>query len=308
MRRSTSRAALALCLAAAFGSASCSIGDKSARAERIQRSVAALATVDTIAEISYELALDAPQIAASARRSPSTTNSQLGQFLAARASVTTRAELEPGARRATVTVGDEAAPSAVFDDTEIFVKRRNARPTERRTWARLDLADLRFDRGIGIDDLAAPALSRATAIAINPVYFVELVVGALAGSVKVVGTPKVDGVHTTQYRFNLSFDKAITDLDFGDDARATRLGVFRQLGIRKDVVSAAAWLDTDGGLRRMRIEVPVELGPLERHDLTVTVDLAPAPNDVFVTPPSPETAVTYSALGRLVRAGLPEEA
>ena len=52
--------------------------------------------------------------------------------------------------------------------------------------------------------------------------------------------------------------------------------------------------------------MPVQTSPIEKQTLTLTIDLAPATENIFVTPPDPEATVTYETLGRLVRASLPE--
>lgn len=287
----------------------CGLGDKTERAARIQASVAAIADADLSARFVYALAVDDDALAEATATTISTADRRrFGGVLEARNSLAVNAQLEPGKRRAAVTVADEAEPAAIFRANEIFVRRRNARETERRVWARYDIEELGYKRSLGLDGLETPALARATALAINPLFFVELVTGALGGSVKVTGRDRIGGVEATHYAFNLSFDKAMKSLGFGDDKRATRLAVFRQFGIDKDVVPGEAWISRDGHVRKLIVTVPVAVDTLRTHELTVTAEFSPATGNVHVAPPAPDETVTYDALARLVRAGLSDEA
>ena len=196
--------------------------------------------------------------------------------------------------------------AAIFEDSTVFVKRQNLRPTERRTWARLDFARLpESEPRPPSDDLAGNASLVAVATTANPSYLLDLATGALAGSAKRIGTAEIEGVPFTRYSANVSFDKASTERELEDDALETRSLMYRLLGFREDIVPAQFWIAADGSLRRMRIEVPQRVNRRRSDRLVVTLDLVgPAPAGVSAGPAADET-VTYLRYGRLLRAASP---
>jgi hypothetical protein len=303
-RRSTTVAVVTLGLAA---STACGIGDKQALADQIHGSRQAVAdaspaigTLHLELETPREASNGAAALAAAAGAPGATGPSTL----------TLQISLDGTTRRARAALDDPAVErAALFDDTQVFVRRQNARPTERRTWARLDLADLvETERPITADELEPPQILAGIAATLNPVYLVELVEGALAGSVERRGTEPAGGIDAVRYDANISFDKALTELDFDDEAREVRMRLFHLLGAREDVVPASIWLDPEGRLRKLRLELDQRIDRRRSNTLVATLELHGFGGEAALEHPAGEATVTYERFGRLVRSALPTQA
>lgn len=295
--------------ALATSSAACGLGDKQALADRIHASRQAVADASPAGgTLTYEL-----------RQTPggSDSTAQLAALAGATGAVgaptiSVQVVLDGRDRRARSswpTVEGAVERTTTFHDTEVFVRRQNARATERRTWARLDLDKIVEDeRPLALREMAPPAVLNAVTTTVNPVYLLELVEGALAGSVERKGDDVIGDVAVARYEANISFDKALTGLDFDDDEREVRLRLFRLLGVTKDVVPAELWLDAEGRLRRLRIELEQRVDRQRSIGLTVTLELASFGDATSLEGPPDESVVTYERFGRLVRSAMPEEA
>lgn len=286
----------------------CGLGDRQRNAEVIHRSRARVADADTaVGTLHLELEVDESAM----DRLEAAQRERLAEALAGsagRPELTVQTGLDARTRRARVSFGDATGPGSVFADTAVFVRRQNARPTERRTWATLDLADLPDkERPLDASDMTPGAILTAVASTVNPVYLLELAEGALAGSVKRGGTDAVAGAEVTRYDANISLDKAITQLDFDDDERKIRLRLFHLLGARKDVLPASFWIDGEGRLRRMQVEFEQRVTRQRKNSLTATLELTAFVGE-DLDAPAPEETVEYEAFGRLVRSALPEGA
>ena len=298
----------ALALGLAAGTA-CGIGDKQDLADKIhgsRRAVAeaspAVGTLHLELEIATEAASDAAALAAAAGAgAPS---------LAGPPTLTLQISLDGATRRARAALDDPAVErAALFDDTEVFVRRQNARPTERRTWARLDLASLvETERPITADELEPAQILAAVGATLNPVYLLDLVEGALAGSVERRASEPAGGVDAIRYAANISFDKALTELDFDDDEREVRMRLFHLLGARQDVVPASIWIDAEGRLRKLRVELDQRVDRRRSNTLVATLELHGFGGEVALEHPAGEATVTYERFGRLVRSALPVQA
>lgn len=312
-RRRTAAAWIALAGVAASG---CGIADKQAQADRLHASRQRVADASPAAgTLRFELTIDdsqRDQLEAEQRELLEQALAQAGP--AGKPSIVFAAGLD--ARRRSARVAPNAAAGAaspgealaIFADTRVFVRRQNARPTERRKWATLDLDDLiERERPLDVDDMAPGAVLNAVASTVNPLYFVDLVAGALAGSVRVTGSESVAGIATTRYDANISFDKALTELDLDDDQRETRMRLFRLLGARKDVVPASIWLDAEGRLRRLKLELEQRISRQRANQLTVVLELVEFGGQLALDPPARDVTVTYDRFGRLVRSALPPE-
>lgn len=299
----------ALAIAVAVGG--CGIGDRQDNADRIHRSRRLFADAPTTAQVTFALEVDRRAL----RELEASERERLEAALAgtpgaSAPTLVAQATLEGGSRAAHIRFDPAATePAAVFLDSEVFAKRLNARPTERRTWARLDLADLENrERGIDTRALTPPQVLAAVASTVNPTYFVDMVEGALAGSVRPKGEEVLGDVPTTRYDVNISFDKALTELDLDDEDRLTRMRLFWLIGAGQDVVPAQVWLDDGGQLRRLAIEFKQRVTRQRTNKLNVTVELHNTAPPSAVTPPSQELTVSYERFGRLVRSVLPPAA
>ena len=289
--------------------AGCGLGDRQRNAEVIHRSRARVVDAEAAAgTLHLELEVDESAI----DRLEAAERNELVAALASsegRPELTVQTGLDASSRRARVSFGDLTAPGSVFADTAVFVRRQNARPTERRTWATLDLADLPDrERPLDASDMSPGAILAAVASTVNPVYLLELAEGALAGSVKRRGADTVAGTPVTRYDANISMDKTMTQLDFDDDERKVRLRLFRLLGARKDVLPATFWIDDDGRLRRIRVEFEQRVTRQRTNVLIATLELTAFATTDVIDLPMPAETVEYEAFARLVRSALPEGA
>ena len=299
-------------LAVTVGGAGCGIGSKQQEADRIHASRQKVAEASpATGTLTFELEVDQGNVSGLEDDERAQLASVLGGG-GGTPSIAAAVALDGGARRARTSL---AAPegaverTSVFDDNDIYVRRQNARATERRTWAKLDLDRVvENERPLALREMTVSGVLDAAASTINPVFLVELVEGALAGSVERVGTETVAEVATTRYDANISFDKAMTELGFDDEERAVRLRLFQLLGATKDVVPARIWIDADGRLRRFRIELEQRITRQRANTLVATVDLTAFASDATVDLPAPDGIVSYERFGRLVRAALPAEA
>ncbi|HVM09653.1 MAG TPA: hypothetical protein VM345_14390 [Acidimicrobiales bacterium] len=288
----------------------CGLGSKDAQAKRIRASLtAAEAASPVTGSVTFELELDRE---AAAELAPD-QRAQLETALAASAAAgnpTLKAAtgIDSSTKRAVVTFEGTEEPAAVFVDTQLFTKRRNARATERRTWARLDIMDpLTEERPIDLREMTPPQTLTAAATTLSPVHIVELIEGTLTGSVKAKGNEAIGEVQVARFDMNISLDKAMKELDFDDEQREARLRLIRLLGSRNDVLPARAWIDDQGRLRRFEVELDQRVTRRRTNHLKVRLDLDTFGAPVAIEPPSNEVTVTYERFGRLVRSVLPEE-
>jgi hypothetical protein len=302
--------AIAALLTTATGLSACGVGDKQAFADRIHDSRVRVAEASPAAGVAtFELELDEralDQLEAEQRQQVEAALT--GAAAAGNPTLAVQVGFDGSDRRARLSFEDPATERAtVFLDNEVFVRRQNARATERRTWARLDLTGLEHERPLDTRDMPPGQILNAIASTLNPVFLVELVEGALTGSVERVGPDTVADVPVTRYDANISFDKAMTELDFDDEQREVRLRLFRLLGSRKDVVPAQIWVDEDGRLRRLRVEFEQRISRQRANTVIATVELHAFGGEVVLDPPAEESTVTYERFGRLVRSALPGE-
>lgn len=299
----------ALGLAATAGA--CGIGDKQQKADRIHASRGEVAEASpATGTVTFELEADGDAPGGLVGEEQAQLTAAVAGAAGASNALTVQIALDGRDRRAKVSIADPAVERAtVFADTKILVRRQNARATERRTWAKLDLGRIVEDeRPLALGEMSPSAVLGAVASTVNPVYLVELVEGTLAGSVEIVGNENIGDVATTRYDANISFDKAMTELDFDDEDREVRLRLFRLLGATKDVVPARIWLDDEGRLRRFRLELEQRRTRQQSTTLIITTELTTFGADAVLDGPAPESIVTYERFGRLVRAALPAEA
>ena len=225
----------------------------------------------------------------------------------------------PSGAAATVVVegaAPDAAPAApassetVFRGGTILVKRTNLRPTERRTWAKLDLRDLPDNEPrLPKDQLEGATAARTALNSLHPEHVLDLTGGALAGSVRVVGREDVGGVPTTRYKANVSVDRAIEQLDLGEEELEARRLVLRLLlGSNVDVEPGEFWIDDEGLLRRSRITFTQRINRTESNELEIVLELSQYGTEVAIPSPTEDETVEVERYGRLMRASLPADA
>ena len=266
------RARTALCASAAVVvlASGCGIQEKKENAERIRGSIEQLADHGTAsAQLTFSvLVIDTPANAGGA----SVQGLPLLQEGARTPEVSALLHLDYGKKVAQASLPAAApdqtpVPVQVFAGDVLYQRRLNQAgegTTGGRQWVKLDFGDHYDDRenthghGFGSQSL-------------NPAWLVDLVGGALMGSVEEVGTEVVRDVPTTRYEVNFSWDDAFEDVD--DDEREGFLAAASMMGIPEKVVKGEVWLDDEGLPRRIRANVRHQRDRNEELELQYTLEL-----------------------------------
>ena len=141
-----------------------------------------------------------------------------------------------------------------------------AAKSDGRPWVKLDLRDLYDDR----ENLQSSAYGIN---ALGPLVLIDLLRGALTGSVRRVGSADLDGVETTHYRANFAFDKAFDDAP--DDLREGVEAALAVMGSAYDgIAKGEVWLDADGLPRRVLANVRASRGRQQEIELQFTLELS----------------------------------
>jgi hypothetical protein len=198
-------------------------------------------------------------------------------------------------------------PFQVFDDLALYGLRYDAAPREARPWVTLDLRDLE-EGAPGFDPTQdSPALVLDS---LNPTVLVDLIAGALTGSVKRGAVETINGVSATRYAANFDFDKTLRDTrrrDYDEDRRkALEIGL-DVMGLRGTVHSGEVWLDNEGLPRRFRAVLTIE--PIRGFviEVRLRLDLAKYAVPVTVTPPGPAEVVGVDTLVGFLRSVVPSQ-
>lgn len=303
--------------AAVLASPACGVGDRQEQSDLIARGRALFVAGDLVgATVRY-----------SSKRKPGARTSGAGFAPGAAAGVNAPASLTAsvgfdfagssgGGARAGLTV-DEAAPpeggvarvegsDVLFDGSRLVVQRETRRPAERRVWASLDLGKLPEDeRPPQQSEFRSSERLEVFAKTVNPLYLLDLSLGTLAGSVDRVGEVLLDGAPATQYRANVSLEKASTEADLSDDEVETRTLAFKLAGLVDDVNPVDYWMAPDGRLLRARYRFEQRHFPRIHDVVTVDLRLAPVGQDPAAVAPSPkpsnELTVKVNNYSRYVR-------
>ncbi len=163
--------------------------------------------------------------------------------------------------------GIELTPcTMVLDGTSVYLNVEADETFEELPWVRADAATV---SGTQLSSFGAA----------DPTGPLEFLKGA-GGEATEQGTEEIGGVTTTRYR------TTITSLRLQEQADADRrdqlLDQLRQLG--RDVVPVDAWIDDEGLLRRMRIEVERTGEVLTRTVMTMELENFGEPVDIDVPP------------------------
>jgi hypothetical protein len=174
----------------------------------------------------------------------------------------------------TTTTSTTAAPSLLRRRVQIV-----------REWAAFSYA------GIADHDKT----KHAGSIAVNPVDLLRLTKGVLTGSIERRSAER-EGL--VRYDANVSRDKAERDLS--EESRKVLDKEFGANAITRRVYPAKFWLDTNGNLKRFEVTLRQQLTTIDRGDLTLSFDFAPAPNAVVIKKPGRRGTVRVHTLGELV--------
>jgi hypothetical protein len=158
-------------------------------------------------------------------------------------------------------------PFQVFAGDTFYQRRVNQTgegTTGGRQWVKLDF-------GKHYDDREHKEGQGFGAQGLNPAWLVDLVGGALMGSVEELGVEVIRDASTTHYKVNFSWDDA-----FDDASKEEREG-FRtaaaMMGIPERVVRGEVWLDDEGLPRRIKANVRQQRRRNETLELHYTLEL-----------------------------------
>ena len=201
---------------------------------------------------------------------------------------------------ASYTAKGASSPTVVFSGDRLYALTPHASPRAARPWIGVTLNDHLQDNRL--DPSAMP--SSFAAYALRPSLLLDLLSGALTGSIHSRGRQTVDGVRLTRYDVRFDIDQALTN--------ATRVHYSQRqiddidkllevLGIDTGALdNGTVWLDSNGDPRR--IVVQIRESPVPQSLLLVTADVrfAPTTTPVTVTVPDVNTVVTVPSLFQLL--------
>lgn len=282
--------------------AGCGIQEKKENAERIRDSIEKLAVHGTAsAQLTYSLRiLETPRNAggASIQGLPLLQEGARTPEVSALILLDYRKKL---AQTSLPAAEPDQAPVAVqvFDGDVLYQRRLNqagAGTTGGRQWVKLDFGDHYDDRehakgdGFGSQSL-------------NPAWLVDLVGGALMGSVEELGTEPVRDVQTTHFEVNFSWDDAFEDVD--DDEREGFLAAASMMGIPERVVKGEVWIDDEGLPRRIRANVRQQRDRNERLELQYTLELFDFGGAAVIEVPTGDDVSEVDGLSGIIQATNP---
>jgi hypothetical protein len=138
-------------------------------------------------------------------------------------------------------------PNVVYDDLVTYLPRSE---TSRAAGGKQHWVFFDFKREPSVDVDDTDRRRAVGACAISPALAVEVLQGALSGSIKRIGVEEVAGTRATHYKARFSQDSAAREVD-DEDRREGLLRTFESLGVQDDVFPGEVWLDGDGVVRRI---------------------------------------------------------
>lgn len=281
--------------------AGCGLGDKAHVAEQIIDSVARLEQVGpaqgtlvvTLKLIEVPAAAEA--FAAGGGLPGGAGGAPAGSFAGAPIVVTVDLEHQRAA------LGGADQPDQIFDRLVGYGRRVEAAEGDARPWMKVDLADLaEGDSKVNFTRLSPDALRNA----LNPSFVVDLIAGALSGSVeRMKGTETVAGTPTTKYEANFDIEKAVGDTRrdrYPEDDREAVYELLDLLTVSGRVFPGAVWLDGEGMPRQFQIGLRVS--PRKGFVLEIGLELVFESFGAEGVPPNPtdlELLETDSVAGYL---------
>jgi hypothetical protein len=278
---------LALCLTTSVASlAGCGLGEKEGWADRVTAAPAKAIAAGTVkgtltAEVRItEAPVDLPPEAMAQSMGSTTT------FVA-----------DLGAHRSLL-----EGQHLLHDDLVLHLRRADAEENDARPWLSLDLDDLAGDAGLPFSN-SEPVRMPYTTFAIPPTVLVDLIGGALTGSLESLGADDIDGVAVRGYGANFDLEKMLTDTredDYDEDRRAAVEQTFDTLDITGTVHPGRVWLDDQG--RPRRFVVALDAKPRNRwtFEMTVTIDFVEWGVDAPLAAPSEQETIHISSISRLM--------
>lgn len=139
-------------------------------------------------------------------------------------------------------------PNVIFDDLVTYLPRSESSRAAggKQHWVRFDF---KREPKVDIDDTDRRRAVGAGVI--SPALAVEVLKGALTGSIERIGVETAAGAQATHYKVRFSQDSAAREVD-DDDRREGLLRTFETLGLQDDVFPGEVWIDDDGLIRRIK--------------------------------------------------------
>ena len=176
----------------------------------------------------------------------------------------------------TMTVSGTGLPETqtmdiVVDDKYLYVKTPPGLPGPE--WSRMDMAGVAGSRG-------------ASQFSQDPTQYLDFLRGA-GGDIEEVGTEEIDGVTTTHYKADLTFE-AILEQAPEAEAEALR-SQLEALG--DETIPSEVWIDEEGLPRRVKLTMHIEAEG-QTVDMEITMGLFDYGVDVNVEPPEDYEDIT----------------
>ena len=194
------------------------------------------------------------------------------------------------------------AQGLVHDDLVVHLRRADAEENDARPWLTLDVADLDEDASLPFSN-SDPIRMPYTAFVIPPAVLVDLVAGALTGSLERLGDEEIDGVPVRGYRANFDLEKMLGDTreeTYDEEHREAVERTFESLDMDESVHPGTVWLDEEGRPRRVTYELDAKPRRRWTFGITVTIDLLEWGAPVAIDLPTIEETIRISSLSRLM--------
>ena len=208
--------------------------------------------------------------------------------------------MDPRSGRAYYTATGSTKPAAVFDGNTLYALIPTAKPEDARPWIST-VANKKLNDYI-LDPAAVPG--SLAAFALRPTLLVDLLSGALSGSIKRVGPATVGGVATTEYTAKFDIDQALlnaTRVTYSQKQQDDLAKLFKVLGIKSgDIDEGAAWIDEQGNPRRLQVAIRESPAEQTKILLLMQVDLTPQATPAQFPLPSPNSVETVPSLNQFL--------
>jgi hypothetical protein len=189
----------------------------------------------------------------------------------------------------------------LHDDLVIHLRRADAEENDARPFITLDVTDLPENAGLPFQVRGAYMLPFAV-FTLPPTVLVDLMGGALTGSLRSLGTDDIDGTRVTGYSGRFDLDKMVTDTfddEFDDDRTEGVEHAFDILDIPGRVHAGKVWLDGDGLPRRFEITFDQKPRRQWTFEVTMTIDFLAWGDPVAFEVPGNDDTIRIGSLSRL---------
>lgn len=206
--------------------------------------------------------------------------------------------MDPRTGRAYYETAGSSKPAVVFDGNTVFAMLPSAKPDDARPWIST-VTNKKLTDYI-LDPTAVPG--SLAAFALRPGFLLDLLSGALTGSIKRVGPATVNGVATTEYTAKFVIDQALynsTRVTYSQKQQDDLAKLFKILGIKSgDLDAGAAWIDAQGNPRQLEVAINESPADQSRIVLLVGVQFTPQSTPADFSVPNANTVETVPSLSQ----------